>query len=1027
MLGGRGVVSLLCLLLAQVPAQPPGAPATAAAALARAEQLRNQGSAAAIRASVEQYEQALALAAAAGDRVTEAGALTGLGRAKDALGDKRAAIALFERALPIQRAAGNLSAASYTLNFMALSRDFLGERKEAVKLLGDALELARAANDRRVEAVTLNNFGLLNLNLGDRRKALEYYEQALAINREVGNLRGQATTLTGIGSTYDALGEKQKAIDVLEQALPLRRQIGDPREEAATLNNLGVVLFTTDRLAEAVSRYEQAVPKWREAGDRGGEAATLHNMASILEAQGRYQTAIDRYNEALQLHRSSGYKASEGNTLNNLGSLYSKLGDHTKAIGYYEQALGVHRAVGNRGSEASTLSNIAAEHYFNGALDRALATFGDALTLWRANGDIFGEARTLVAAARAHSALRHYDDAAAAAVRARELNRKANSRRGEAFATGALAEIELARGNAAAARAVFAEALDLHRAISDRVGEAGTLYGLARAESASGALDEARGHLDQALQLVETFRTTLAAPDLRMTYFASMQDYFELSIDVLMRLHAAQPTGGWAIRAFETSERARARSFVDLMAEARVNIREGVDPELLGREREINAALSARAERQTRLLAAQHTDAQAAQAAADIRTLLDEREALAAKIRTTSPKYSALAAPAAASSDAIRQQLLDDNTLLLEFALGNPRSYVFAVTRNGVAGFVLPPRKEIDAAVTAFHGAARTPADLRAAQQAARRLADAVLAPVTDLVRAKRIAIVASGSLQHVPFGALPAPGADRPLLMDRDIVALPSVSALLALRDARGTRAARKPSVMLFADPVFTADDPRVVTTTAGGAPAPAAPRDAADAGLGRLDRLIGSRREAAGIAALLPPASVTRALDFDASRATATAGLQQYGIVHFATHSLLNGEHPELSGIVLSLVDRSGRPQDGFLGLNEVFNLKIDADLVVLSSCQSALGKDIRGEGVMGLSRAFMYAGAPRVVATAWKVDDAATAALMKRFYQAMLGPERMTPAAALRAAQLDVMKQPRWRAPYYWAPFVLQGDWR
>ena len=156
-------------------------------------------------------------------------------------------------------------------------------------------------------------------------------------------------------------------------------------------------------------------------------------------------------------------------------------------------------------------------------------------------------------------------------------------------------------------------------------------------------------------------------------------------------------------------------------------------------------------------------------------------------------------------------------------------------------------------------------------------------------------------------------------------------------------------------------------------------------------------------------------------------SAEFGQYRIIHLATHGLLNSTHPELSGIVLSLVDQHGQPQDGFLRLHEIYNLKLPAELVVLSACQTALGKEVRGEGLVGLTRGFMYAGAPRVVASLWKVDDKATAELMKRFYQAMLGEQRMRPAAALRAAQVEMLKQKEWEDPYYWAAFVLQGEWK
>jgi CHAT domain-containing protein len=186
-------------------------------------------------------------------------------------------------------------------------------------------------------------------------------------------------------------------------------------------------------------------------------------------------------------------------------------------------------------------------------------------------------------------------------------------------------------------------------------------------------------------------------------------------------------------------------------------------------------------------------------------------------------------------------------------------------------------------------------------------------------------------------------------------------------------------------------------------------------------------SRQEAEQIARLAPAGQQLKALDFAASRAAATdSGLGQYRIVHFATHALINSLHPELSGIVLSLVDEEGRPQNGFLRLYDIYNLKLGAELVVLSACQTALGKEVKGEGLIGLVRGFMYAGSPRVVASLWRVDDRATAELMRRFYQGVLGEGRRA-ASALRAAQVEMWKDRRWGAPHYWAAFTLQGEWK
>jgi CHAT domain-containing protein len=335
-----------------------------------------------------------------------------------------------------------------------------------------------------------------------------------------------------------------------------------------------------------------------------------------------------------------------------------------------------------------------------------------------------------------------------------------------------------------------------------------------------------------------------------------------------------------------------------------------------------------------------------------------------------------------------------------------------------------------------------------------------LLGPVAARLRGKRLLIVADGALQYLPFAALPLPRASGPpprasdyvpLVAEHEIVSLPSSSVLAVLRREMAGRKPAPKSVVVLADPVFDPSDERVRAGKPVAADRAHSRRDGGQrgdtspvsdsltrsledvAGDGEpapavLPRLLFTRREAEAIAALASPGQSEIALDFAASRAAATdPRLSQYRYVHFATHVVLNTRHPELSGIVLSLVDPEGKEQNGFLLAHEVYNLSLPSELVVLSGCRTGLGKDVRGEGLVGLTRGFMYAGAPRVLVSLWKVDDRSTAELMARFYERVLAGGRLTPAAALRSAQLRMWRSGRWRAPYYWAAFTLQGEYR
>ena len=400
----------------------------------------------------------------------------------------------------------------------------------------------------------------------------------------------------------------------------------------------------------------------------------------------------------------------------------------------------------------------------------------------------------------------------------------------------------------------------------------------------------------------------------------------------------------------------------------------------------------------------------------------------------------------------IQTRVLDSETLLLEYSLGEERSFLWAITQDSISTFELPKRQDVEAAARKVYELVternRVVKDetlaqrrLRVArsdeeyQRAASVLSDMLLQPAVSQLKGKRLLFVGDGVLQYVPFASLPVPTAGpassyRPLILDHEIINLPSASVMAALREETAGRSRASKTLAVLADPVFQNDDPRIGSAGSGKISADAsteAYRSAKESGLDSFVRLRFTREEANEITRLASSDKRFEALDFAASRANATsAALGQYQIVHFATHGLINNRHPELSGIVLSLVDEKGQAQNGFLRLYEIYNLKLGADLVVLSACQTAVGQEIRGEGLLGLTRGFMYAGAPRVVATLWQVDDRATSELMKRFYQKMLG-EGLRPAAALKAAQVSMQSDKRWSSPHFWAAFTLHGEWK
>jgi CHAT domain-containing protein len=927
----------------------------------------------------------------------------------------------------------------------------------------EALLLWRTIGDRFAEAQTLNSLGFL-VSLAGPMKALEYFNQALAIRQEIKDRNGEGETLNNIAAMHSALGKKEQALEYYNRALPLRRASGDRTGEAETLGNIGLMYFSLGDPQKAIEHYNQAVPLWRAAGNRAGEVNALISLGSVHRMLGENQQALDYLHRGLQIAGEANDRRGAAYALNFLGKVYIELGELDKALDLCGQALSSFRFVGDRSGEALSLNNLGAINQSLGEEQKALAFYDQALSLFRALGDQYNEATTLLNIGKLkdesgdkQNALDHYNQALS-------LCQKFKNPRGEAITLNQLGLLYASLEERQKGLDCYQRALSLWRELGDRNNEAFTLANLARLEGDLGSLPEARRHIETALAIMESLRIKIAGQQLRASYFATTQRYHEFYIDLLMRLHQQHPAEGHNASALQANERARARGLLEMLTEASADINQGIDATLLDRERTLQQQINARAEYQFRLLSDKHTREQVETVKRELNTLVDELQRVEANIRTTSPHYAELKYPQPLSLKEI-QQLLDDQTLLLEYSLGEERSYLWAVTPTSIDSFELPKRSEIEALARQAYqllaaGGLIEKKDERSAQSQAQdsemlsALARILLNPVSQLLGKKRLLIVTDGALQYIPFAALSVPetrgrgdaGTPRvsssPLIVDHEIISLPSASSLAVLRRELAGRPPASKIVAVLADPVFENDDVRI--KTGAGKTSPLTDKQAARPGheqavlrsareVGatddrqRFQRLLFSRREAEEIIALTPDKTSFKALDFTANRATAvSSGLSQYRIIHFATHSLLNSLHPELSGIVLSLVDERGGPQDGFLRLHDIYNLKLSADLVVLSACQTGLGKEVKGEGLVGLTRGFMYAGAPRVMASLWKVDDRATAELMRQFYRRMLG-EGMRPAAALRAAQIALLQQKRWAATHNWAGFVLQGEWK
>jgi CHAT domain-containing protein/Flp pilus assembly protein TadD len=951
------------------------------------------------------YNQALPILRAVGDRRFEAITLIGIGKVYSDLGDNKQALTLYNQALPILRAVGDRHGEASALNSIGKVYSDLGDKEQALTFYNQALPLFHVVSDRWGEASTLNSIGKVCSDLGDKEQALTFFNQALPLFRVVSDRHGEAYALTGIGHVYSNLGDKEQALTFFNQALFLFRGISNRHGEAYALTSIGHVYADLGDKEQALTFCNQALPLFRAVKDRWGEASTLNSIGNAHSNSGDKAEALIFYNQALPLFLKVSDRWGEAITFNSIGRVYSHLGDKKQALIFYNQALPLFRAVKDRWGEASTLTGIGNAHSNSGDQQQALTFYNQALPLFRKVRDRHGEATALTSIGRVYADLGDQQQALTFYNQALPLFRAVSDRWWEASTLTGIGNAHSHSGRKEQALTFYNQALPLFHKVRDRHGEAYALSYIGIVYSNLGNKKVALEKFDAAIKIVEDLRSKIVNPEFRTAYFATVQNIYKFKIDLLMELHKQNPSEKYDIQAVETTERSRARSLVELLTEAKVDIRAGINPELLNRENNLDQTLDLLGKQRQELASRPKEDQQAiSEIDQKIVKSIEEQEQLRTEIRQASPSYAALKFPEPISLPQIRQ-VLDDDTVLLTYSLGSERSYLWLVSKTEVQSYELPKSSIIeDQAKEFYNQQKKNPFKADRNKQVGVKLSQMLLQPVANKLSTKRLLIVGDGILDYIPFAALPGCkdgtcNDSLPLVSQHEIVHAPSVSTLAILRNEQH----RKPSktLAIIADPVLGANF--------------------------KLEPLPHAREEAKAIMRLVPEADRTVNFGFEANREFATSSeLGKYRYILFATHGIFDSERPELSGLVLAGIDKNGQSQNGSLRLNDIFNLKLSADLVVLSACETGLGKQIGGEGLVGLTRGFMYAGSPRVVVSLWKVSDASTAVLMTKFYTKIL-QDKLTPAAALRSAQVEMSQDEKYADPYYWAGFILQGEWR
>ncbi len=938
------------------------------------------------------YEEALQLINGSNDAYGEATILYSLGKTSKALGNTEKSTEYFSKSLTLFQTAGSWDEIFKNLSPLYM---FMGSKQKTFDYLAGAIPLVQALKNQRLEAILLTALAKVCRDLNQPDKSLDYSNQALALFRITGKRGAEVFTLTEIADGDLSLEDKKRAVDYLNQAILLSQGASDKSLEVTLLMGIAYIYASIDEHQQSLDYLQKTLPLWREIKDKNGEAYSLNFIGSTYSRLGNYTLGRDYLEQSLALIRQTSDLRAQAYTISQLGDVEFSLGDTGKAFDYYQKALKIFQDTGEKHGEASALSSLAQIYWMKGDKPKSMENYERSLSIWRT----------------------------------------ANFREGEASALNNLGFIYEYGGEADKALNNHNQALPIFRLLGNRSGEASALYGVARVMYLRGNLDESLANTEAAINIIESIRTKISGTDLRTSFLATYQPLYKFYVDLLMQIDKRSPAQGFDARALQASERARARGLLDILNEARADIRQGISPILLERERKLQQQLNAKDSERKRL----RTPTQLEAIDKEIRQLTADYQLLQGEIKQTSPRYAALTQPQPVGLKEI-QQMLDADTLLLEYSLGEVNSYVWIVSNSSIKTFMLPKRETIEDQARAFYQSVKIRDNDEKIKQSVSILSKTLLEPINAELGNKRLLIVPDGALSYVPFAALvnprskiPDPKSDVPLIVDHEIIYLPSASVLSALRTETTGRAPAPRTIAVIADPVFDASDTRLPQAVRGKAatsnlPLKAAQRDAGFNSSMPLPRLPKAYDEAMAILTLVSDAEKKSAMDFEANLTVAMSPeMSQYRMIHFVAHGLLDSQHPEFSGIVLSLVDEKGKSQDGFLRLHQIYNLKLPADLVVLSACETALGKEIKGEGLIGLTRGFMYAGSTRIVATLWLIADDGSQELMKQFYQSMLGEKKLRPAAALREAQINMWKSKRFNSPYFWAAFTLQGEWK
>lgn len=961
--------------------------------------------------ALRHYQDCLKIKRERGDRREEAITLGNLGNVYQSMGDYAEALRFHQDSLKIDREFGDRAGVAGSLGNIGLVYESTGRYDEALRSHQDSLKIMRELGDWNGEARTLNNIGLVHHATGQYAEALRSHQDSLKIVRQRGDRPGEADSLGNIGIVYCSTGRYAEALRCQQDNLKIVRELGDRKKEANTLNNIGLVLQATGRYDEALRYHRDSLKIFREIGARGGEAATLDNIGLVYESTGRIAESLRYHQDSLKIQRELGDRQGEAIALRNLGNVYQSTSQYAEALRHQEDSLKIFREIGARAREAATLGNIGRVHSSKGQYAKvqrshqdslnhyaeALRYFQDSLKIMHELGDRKGEANALNNIGNVNVSLGHYAEALRSHQDSLRIHRELGDREGEASSLNNIGFVYYSRDQ-------FVQALESYQAglqLAESIGHNRTVYscwwGMGNVHEKQKQWSEAAAVYRQVIDRIELVRAATREHAMQITFLRHHIKPYNGLVHCLLQL-------GRPAEAFAAAEHASARTLVDILQSGKADVRKGLSEEQRRQEQQLQDRLTALSVELESLNSRKVDRSRQEELARQLERARQDYDAFRRDLFLRLPELQVRrAAFQSASLTDLNRALFAEHPRLvvLSYMIHDRQTLLFVLTpgqrpddpANLTVHTIEVEAKELADAVEQFRSGCQNPG---AGTPDGADLDRWLLAPAAaELAGASQVVIVPSEVLHTLPFHALR--GEDGKYLVERCAVSYaPSVTAVLKMaelgrqrRGQQGTGAAE--------------DGLLAVGITDFGR---------------REPRLPAAEGEARSVAGLFGGAS-RLLLGQEATRAKLMASWSGARELHLATHGRLNENVPLYSAVVLSRGDND----EGLLFGRDLLDADLSAELVVLSSCETGLGQQMAGEGLLGLSWAWFVAGVPSLVVSQWQVSDEATAALMTAFWTEV---RQGTPKAeALRRAQLKLLQDRKTRHPFSWAPFVLLGD--